>query len=124
MSAAFYPVVEGLQSGTDPTVDGKALSRAADLLDRLARAAGVTPITQYISVENDDYGLLEEAGVDVPSAQWFSAADGLKTVRALRNELARARAGDEALSSDLQALERVLVSADEKGFRWHLVVDF
>ena len=122
MSAAFYPVIER-HDKTDPPVDGKALSRDSDLLERVAVAAGVVPLLEFTSIESDDYGLLEEAGVDMPPAQWFSAADGLKTVRALRLGVEQTRTGDEALSADLQALENVLMWADERGLRWHLAVD-
>jgi hypothetical protein len=122
MSVALYPVLESPDTGIDATVDGKALSRASDFLERLALSAGVTPLTEFISLESDDYGILEEAGVELPAAKWFSAADGLRTVRALLDGV-RQREGDGALLDDLHALENVLVQADETHVRWHLTID-
>jgi hypothetical protein len=123
MSAAFYPVLESPDIGIDTTVDGKALSRAIELLDRLALSAGVTPLTEFISFESDDYGVLEEADIELPAVKWSSAADGLRTVRALLDGVRRTREGDGALLADLHALEKVLVQADERHVRWHLAID-
>jgi hypothetical protein len=123
MSAALFPVLESHDTGIDTTVDGKALSRASDFLERLALGAGVTPLSEFISVESDDYGILEEAGMELPQTQWFSAADGLRTVRALVDAVRQAREGDGALLADLLALENVLVQADEMHVRWHLTID-
>ena len=81
------------------------------------------PLSHFISMDDDDYGILDEAGIEAPTAQWFSAADGLKTVRALFDVLRRGAGADEALLSDLSALEQVLVEADARGARWHLAVD-
>jgi hypothetical protein len=123
MSAAFYPVLQDPDIGIDVTVDGKALARDSDLLERLALSAGVTPLTGFISVEGDDYGILEEADIELPAAQWFSAADGLRTVRALLDRVERARDGDEALLADLHGLEQVLAQADARHVQWHLAID-
>ena len=60
MSAALYPVLESPDIAVEAEVDGKALARASDQLDRLALGAGVTPLTHFISVEGDDYGILHE----------------------------------------------------------------
>jgi hypothetical protein len=123
MSAALYPALEAPDIGLDAAVDGKALARHSTLLDRLARRAGVTPLTEFISAESDDYGILEDAGIEPPAAKWFSAADGLATVRALLNGVSQARDGDGALLADLHALEELLVQADERHVRWHLAID-
>jgi hypothetical protein len=123
MSVALYPVLERPDTGIDATVDGKALSRASDFLERLALSAGVTPLTEFISLESDDYGILEEASVELPATKWFSAADGLRTVRALLDGVRQTREGDGALLGDLHALENVLVQADETHVRWHLTID-
>jgi hypothetical protein len=123
MSVAFYPVLRSPDIGIDTAVDGKALSRASDLLDRLALDAGVTPLTQFISVESDDYGILEDTGIELPATNWFSAADGLRTVRALLSGVTQAGEGNGALLADLRALEKVLVQADERHVEWHLEID-
>jgi hypothetical protein len=123
MSAALYPVLEGPDVGIDAAVDGKALARDSALLERLARSAGVTPLTEFVSFEDDDYGILEEAGIEVPAGRWFSAADGLRTVRALLEGVSQAHGSQGALLEDLHALETVLVQADERRVRWHLAID-
>jgi hypothetical protein len=123
MSAALFPVLQSPDTGIDTTVDGKALARASTLLDRLAVRAGVTPLTAFISVDSDDYGILEEADIEVPGATWFSAADGLRTVRALLERVREIRNSDAALLEDLEALEKVLVQADERHAGWHLAID-
>jgi hypothetical protein len=123
MSAALYPVLESPDIAVEAEVDGKALARASDQLDRLALSAGVTPLTHFISVEGDDYGILEEADFEPPPTTWFSAADGLRTVRALLDGVGQAGEGDGALLADLHALEQVLLQADERRLRWHLAID-
>ena len=123
MSVALYPVLEDPDIGIDATVDGKALARAGALLGRLAASAGVTPLEGFISVDSDDYGILEDAGIEVPAPSWFSAADGLRTVRALLDGVSRGRKSDEALLADLRILEQVLVQAQERNVRWHLAID-
>src|SRR3954469_16268290 len=68
---------------------GKALARESDRLDTAARAAGVTAITSLLS-ENPEK-LAEQLRLDgfdpakmrLPAEQWFTAAEGLKTVRGL-----------------------------------------
>ena len=120
--SALYPVLAGDLS-VAATVDGTALSEAADDLDHLARDADVKPLSQFISIDDDEYGVLDEAGIEAPAVQWFSAAEGLKTVRALLDVLRRGPGADEALLDELSALEQVLVEADARGAGWHLAVD-
>lgn len=120
--SALYPVLSNDVSVASQ-VDGKALSRSADILDRLARDAGVTPLSDFMSLDSDDYGILEDEDIEPPAATWFSAARGLVTVRALLDVLRQRPPVDEALLDDLSALERVLIEADARGADWHLAID-
>jgi hypothetical protein len=123
MSAAFFPQIEGDNHGITSAVDGKALARSSELLDALAMRSEVSPLTSFISVHTDDFGFLEEAGLPIPEAKWFSARDGLKTVTALREACRAEDASDEALLRDLDGLEQVLIEADRQNRRWSLGVD-
>jgi len=83
----------------------------------------VSPLTSFISVHTDEFGILEEAGLPIPEPKWFSARDGLKTVTALREACRAVDASDEALLRDLDGLEQVLTEADRQNRRWSLGVD-
>jgi hypothetical protein len=113
MSTAFFPQVEGGSRGIASAVDGKALARSSDLLDELATRSGVSPLTSFMSVHNDDFGIFEEAGLPLPEPKWFSAREGLTTVAALRQACRAEGVSDHALK-DLEALEKVLTQADEE----------
>src|SRR4051812_44661962 len=68
---------------------GKALARESDRIDSAARRKSVTPPTSLLS--ESQAALIEQLkaeGFDpskmrLPPEQWFTAADGLKTVRGL-----------------------------------------
>ncbi len=122
MSAALYPVLNN-DVPAAAEVDGKALADAGDALDRLAGELGVTPLSTFISVDDDDYGILEEADIEAPAGNWFPAAQGLSTVRALLGVLRQNAKTQEALVDDLVALEKVLMGADASGAEWHLAID-
>jgi hypothetical protein len=120
--SALYPILSNDVS-VATNVDGKALSNSADILARFARDAGVTPLSDFVSSDSDDYGILYDADIEPPTATWFSAAQGLVTVRALLGVLTQRAHGDEALLDDLSALEQVLIEADARGADWHLAID-
>ena len=126
VSAAFFLVLEDSGSDIDSHVDGKALSRAEKRLATLAAAAGVTPLLEFFSVSPDEVSdLLGDVDIELPPAQWFSATDGLATVRALASGVrAKPEKGDDALLADLHAMESVLGQAAARGVRWRLVADY
>ncbi len=124
MSSAYFPQIEGDDNHSAATaIDGKALSKRSKELDAIAAKAGVTPLSEFVSVHTDDYGLFEDAGLSVPDPKWFPAADGLATVRALRDACRAAGDKDAALFADFDALEKVLMEADAQKRRWSLGVD-
>ncbi len=95
MAASLYIVVEGEDPGFDIFVNGRALARNEDALERLAETLRVTPLLHFFSAdENSMCILLEQGSGDpewahhLPQPQWFDPAAGLATVRALIGFLA------------------------------------
>jgi hypothetical protein len=107
---------------------GKALARETDRLDLAARARKVSQITSLLS--ESQAALIEqmkEAGMDpakmrIPPEQWYPAADGLKTVRALIEHIP-ANMKDfkqpNPILRDLKAAEALLAAAEAAGVRFH-----
>ena len=135
MGAALFPVFEQELPGIDATsVSGKALSRAEPELQQIASRLGVTPLMQFYGA--DDAALADEVldgeefqagGLELPSARWFEASDGLSTVSGLLQYLEEnpGGVGDvDAVTTDLRAMERALVEAERANVKWHLEVDF
>jgi hypothetical protein len=135
MAASLYIVVEGEDPGFDIFVNGHALARNEDALERLAERLHVPPLLEFFSAdENSMAPLLEQDAGDsewarhLPKPQWFSATDGLLTVRALIHFLV---AAPTALGSEtppvlieLRAYERVLTKTAQYGLRWHVAVSW
>src|ERR1035441_152673 len=90
MAASMYIVVEGEDPGYDIFVNGRALARHEDALERLALQLGVKPLIEFFSADENSMSLLiEEGGGNpelirrLPPPQLYAAGDGLATVRAL-----------------------------------------
>ena len=130
MSLAWYVVLEREVAGFDPSVNGKFIAKAGDQLDAIAKSAGVTPLMDFFSASPEMLeGLMEDAGEDTfvgaPSEQWFSAEDGLKTVRVLLEATSNGTLpSSDKIASDLREFETVLEKALSHGVRWHLAIDF
>src|ERR1700709_601594 len=95
MAASMYIVVEGEDPGFDIFVNGRALARHEDALERLALRLNVRPMIEFFSADENSLSLLIEEGAGnpdlmrrLPPPQWYSAGDGLATVRALVDCLA------------------------------------
>ena len=107
---------------------GKALAREADRLDSAARRRGVLPPTSLLS--ESQAALLAQLRADgfdpakmrLPPEQWFAAADGLATVRALAEHVG-ANLNDfkqpNPILRDLRAAEALLAAAGAAGVRFH-----
>jgi hypothetical protein len=135
MAASLYIVVEGEDPGFDIFVNGHALARNEDALERLAESLGVTPLLQFFSADENSMCLLLEQGTGdpewarhLPQPQWFDPKDGLTTVRALIEFLSTTPVsfGSETLPvlGELREYERVLQKADRYKVRWHLAVSW
>jgi hypothetical protein len=135
MAASLFIVVEGEDPGFDIFVNGHALARNEDALERLAARLKVHPLLEFFSADENSMALLLEQGAadpewgrPLPRPQWFKASDGLRTVRALSTFLA---AVPVALGSETQPVlielreyERVLHKAAQRGLRWHVAVSW
>jgi len=133
MSVALYIVLEREDPCLESYVDGRALSRAEAELMEVAKRLGVTPLMDFFSMDPEE--MLAEAqefntGLTtdtVPAEAWFAPADGLRTVRALRqyvdtNEGSVTEAA--SVANELVGFEHVLEEAERRGIRWHLGVDY
>ena len=107
---------------------GKALAREADRLSSAARRKSVPALSSMLSESQEK--LAEQMRADgfdpakmrLPPEQWFPAADGLATVRAL-SEHVTAKLNDfkqpNPILRDLKAAETLLAAADAAGVRFH-----
>src|SRR5580704_12901988 len=135
MAASMYIVVEGEDPGFDIFVNGRALARHEDALERLALRLGVKPLIEFFSADENSMSLLIEEGAGnpdlmrrLPPPQWYSAGDGLTTVQALVAALADdpQQLGTEGpqVLSELEEYQRVLAKTMRAGLRWHLAVSW
>jgi hypothetical protein len=81
----------------------------------------------FFSADPDD--LPEEAsGIEITlKEEWFTAGEGLITVRALLAHLGNndvLGADQDRIVADLKEFEQVLSEADKQGLQWHLEVDY
>ncbi len=91
---------------------GRALFRHASALERLAIARGVDPLSAF-GFHDEHYD---------QDVRWRSAADGQRTVDALRASLDGELAADAEVARDLEALASVLRTAAERGVDFSLAV--
>jgi hypothetical protein len=134
MAASLYIVVEGEDPGFDIYVNGHAVAREEDALERLAKKLGVQPLLAFFSADQNSMATLLDGGAGdpawaktLPPPQWFSPDDGLKTVRALLTHLRRSPgAVGEAQNviHELEQYEAVLRKTGERGLRWQLAVSW
>jgi hypothetical protein len=135
MAASLYIVVEGEDPGFDIFVNGQALARNEDALERLARELHVSTLLEFFSADENSMALLSEQGAGDPSwgkhlpqPQWFPAPQGLVTVGALIGFLEEnpVALGSETptVQSELREYQRVLGKTALYGLRWHLAVSW
>lgn len=135
MSASMYIVVEGEDPGYDIFVNGHALARNEDALEKLAMRLGVKPLLEFFSADENSMALLLEEGAGdpewaktLPPPQWFSPEDGLETISALVEFLKESPAafGSETMPivNELEEYERVLLKTSQRNLRWQLAVSW
>jgi hypothetical protein len=135
MAASMYIVVEGEDPGFDIFVNGQAVARNEDALERLAKRLGVKPLLEFFSADENSMALLMEQGIanpdwasHLPQPQWYEAPDGLATVCALIESLTvePAALGVEAepVLVELREYERVLRKTSGYGLHWHVAVSW
>lgn len=135
MAASMYIVVEGEDPGFDIFVNGRALARHEDALERLALRHGVKPLIEFFSADEISMSLLiEEGGGDpellrrLPPPQWYDAGAGLTTVRALvavlQDDPQQLGTEGSQVLDELLEYERVLERTVKASLRWHLAVSW
>ena len=131
----MYIVVEGSDPGYDIFVNGRALARHEDAVERLALRLGVKPLIEFFSADENSMALLIEEGAGnpellkrLPPPQWYPPEVGLATVTALvtelRNEPQQLGTEGALVLAELEEYERVLRKTQERGLRWHLAVSW
>lgn len=135
MAASLYIVVEGEDPGFDIFVNGHALARNEDALERLAERLRVNSLLEFFSADENSMALLLEQGAGnpewvshLPQPQWFDPAEGLITVCALLEFFSDhpAALGSETspVIQELRDYERVLRKTAQRDLRWHLAVSW
>lgn len=132
MGVAYYPIFEDGSGGWADDINGKCLARSAQALDQIAKQLGVPGLKHFYSMTREqmicelqdgdpqDPSTYDESRL--PQEIWHEASAGLRTVRALLDNLPAICEGT-GTRDDLQAFERYLVDAAGRGVRWHLVID-
>lgn len=131
----MYIVVEGEDPGFDIFVNGRALARNEDALERLAIRQGVRPLIEFFSADENSMSLLIEEGAGnpellqkLPPPQWYAGEAGLATVRALlqalRDDPAQLGSEGSLMRDELEEYETVLQKTADRGLRWHLAVSW
>ena len=79
MGATLYIVVEGEDPGFDIFVNGRALARNEDALEKMAQRIGIKPLLEFFSADENSMALLLEEGAGdpewaktLPPPQWLS----------------------------------------------------
>jgi hypothetical protein len=127
MSVAWYIVLEKQIPGFDAFVNGKALAKAAEKLDYLAKQHSARPLMSFFSSSREQMSALAasegvETGTGIAEI-WFVAEEGLRTVNLLLEKI-EGNPAYEAVRKDLLDFRKVLETAKQQGVRWHLAIDF
>ena len=131
----MYIVVEGEDPGFDIFVNGRALARHEDAVERLALSLGLRPLIDFFSADENSMSLLIEEGAGnqelvkrLPPPQWYFGSEGLATVtallEALRDEPQKLGSEGGQVLEELEGYARVLAKTEERGLRWHLAVSW
>jgi hypothetical protein len=135
MAASLYIVIEGDDPGFDTFVNGAALARNEDKLEKLAEFLEVAHLLDFFSADADSMALLEQEGYKLPTTaavlpptQWFSSDDGLEVVSALHEYLEGhiTYLGDDTAAAvqELEDYMTVLEKSSARNLRWHLAVSW
>ena len=136
MGSSLYVVLETPVDSFDVgSVDGKALSSALNFEDE---DSTLFPLLSFVSANVEEtLEFLNDEGVDeveIPEQQWFKASEGLNVIRAVslnwQAESEKTASGNFAIEKtqnvtrDLEAIERILVKAQENNVCFHFAFDF
>lgn len=135
MSASMYIVVEGEDPGFDIFVNGRALARNEDALEKLAQRLGTKPMLEFFSADENSMALLLDEGAGdpewaktLPPPQWFAPEDGLISLCTLLDFLHEnpMALGSETADvvKEIEEFEKVLRKTAQKHMRWQLAVSW
>jgi hypothetical protein len=131
----MYIVVEGEDPGYDIFVNGRALARNEDALEKLAQRLGIKPLLEFFSADENSMALLLDEGAGdpewaktLPPPQWFAPEDGLISLCTLLDFLREhpASLGSETshVVKEFEEFERVLRKTAQRHLRWQLAVSW
>ena len=131
----MYIVVEGEDPGFDIFVNGRALARNEDSLEKLAQRLGIKPLLEFFSADENSMALLLDEGAGdpewaktLPPPQWFSPEDGLISLCTLidfLHEHATALGTETTpVLKEMEEFERVLRKTAQRHMRWQLAVSW
>jgi hypothetical protein len=124
--AEFFPISDVLTYCLPVGATRRHWQSPMQYLDSLAQEAGVRPLSEFISSKAQSYfgeGETTTRADGLPTSQWFTASEGLVTIRGLlgfvttHTELA---ADVKRVTSELRQFECVVLDLQQKGVRWHL----
>ncbi len=135
MAASMYIVVEGEDPGFDTFVNGRALVRNEDAVERMARRLGVRPLIDFFSADQNSMALLVEEGAGDAALlgkllppQWYAGPEGLASVgpllQAMQAEPQQLGTDGVLLCEELEEFHAVLQKTADRGLRWHLAVSW
>ncbi len=135
MGATLYIVVEGEDPGFDIFVNGRALARNEDALEKMAQRIGSNRCWNSFLPTKTPWPCcwkkaraIPEWAKTLPPPQWFSPEDGLITVCTLLDHLKSSPTalGTEtpAVLREMEEFERVLRKTAQRQMRWQLAVSW
>ena len=131
----MYIVVEGEDPGFDIFVNGRALARNEDALEKLAQRLGIKPMLEFFSADENSMALLLDEGAGdpdwaktLPPPQWFAPEDGLISFCTLLDFLREhpMALGSETshVTKEMEEFEKVLRKTAQRHLRWQLAVSW
>lgn len=131
MGAALFIHLEQDIPDFDPFVNGKAVARETEAIERALKTLGNDSLFDFFSVSADEAALMfddvdDDFVPEIPDDAWLAATDGLplftSLVEYVRNNPSEF-ADSESLAEDLADFVRVLNTAAEHNVRWRLCPD-
>ncbi|WP_394240375.1 hypothetical protein [Halopseudomonas laoshanensis] len=134
MGLAWYIAAEQEIAGLEMFVNGKSIAHTdEERLEQLCLKLGVSPLMDFFSVDAQETEALLEAylggdeePLSTPEEEWFAAADGLITVRALADYLGShpdVLEKQQDVMEDLREYQQILETLNQHQVRWHLAID-
>jgi hypothetical protein len=135
MSESYYITLEQDLDEIDIMPSAKALAKMMDRIDDITDEIGVTRFSDFIAGEGEDLSEIAEQegwdlggfGSSVGGAEWFDAANGLDTVRALAGYIESdpdSIKRSKTLLEELKEFEKVLEIAQAHHVRFRLEADY